>query len=116
MLSVGTYQATGTTNAAGQVTIIVPPLALTWTDQYIVIARATNFDYVKTAASPDPLYSAYPVLMVAANTTRNVPLALLATFKARSSRVDRPSSSGRTSTSSSPSTWTGPKTRSSTRS
>jgi hypothetical protein len=79
-LSVGTYQATGTTNAAGQVTITVPPLSFNWTTQYIVIARATNFDYVKTASSPDPLYSAYPILMVAANTTRAVPLSLLATF------------------------------------
>ena len=83
MLSVGTYQATGTTNTAGQVTITVPPLALNWTNQYIVIGRATNFDYVQTAASPDPLYSAYPVLMVAANTTRNVPLAFLATFNGK---------------------------------
>jgi hypothetical protein len=80
VLSVGSYQATGTTNVVGQVTITVPPLAYNWTNQYIVIGRATNFDFVKTATSPDPLYSAYPVLMVAENTTRSVPLSFLATF------------------------------------
>ena len=42
MLSVGTYQATGTTNTAGQVTMTVPPLSFNWTNQYIVIGRATT--------------------------------------------------------------------------
>jgi len=84
-ISVGSYQAVGTTNAAGAATIIVPPLdfTLNLTSQYVVIAKATNFDYVKTASTPDPLYSAYPILMVAANTTREAPLAALATFNGK---------------------------------
>jgi uncharacterized protein DUF4082/Calx-beta domain-containing protein/Big-like domain-containing protein/purple acid phosphatase-like protein len=83
VISVGSYQAIGTTNAAGSATIVVPPLDFSLQNQYLVIARATNFDYVKTASSMDPLYSAYPILMVAANTTRNAPLSLLATFNGK---------------------------------
>jgi Big-like domain-containing protein/Calx-beta domain-containing protein len=79
-VTVGSYQATGTTDASGVTSIRVPPLALSLTNTYIVIARATNFDYVKTATSPDPLYSAFPVLVAPANTTLNVPLFLMATF------------------------------------
>jgi hypothetical protein len=79
-LSYGTYQATGTTDVNGVTTIIVPPLAVNMTTQYLVIARATNFDYIQTATSPDPLYSNYPVISVAAGTVKNVPLKLLATF------------------------------------
>jgi hypothetical protein len=84
-ISVGSYQATGTTDAAGNATIIVPPLDFTFslTSQYVVIARADNFDYVKTASTSDPLYSAYPILMVAANTTRSAPLSALATFNGK---------------------------------
>jgi hypothetical protein len=84
-ISVGSYQAIGTTDAAGKATIIVPPLDFTWslTNQYLVIARATNFDYIKTAATSDPLYSAYPILMVTANTTRTAPLSALATFNGK---------------------------------
>ena len=63
----------------------MPPLDFTFslTSQYVVIARADNFDYVKTASTPDPLYSAYPILMVAANTTRSAPLSALATFNGK---------------------------------
>src|SRR6185503_5837966 len=84
-ISVGSYSARGATDAAGAVTIIVPPLdfALNLTSQYVVIAKATNFDYVKTASTTDPLYSAYPILMVAANTTRSAPLSALATFNGK---------------------------------
>ena len=82
-VSYGSYQATGTTDANGMVTIIVPPLALSWNTQYLVIGRATNFDYVKTATSPDPLYSMYPVLAVPAGTTRSITLALVATFNGK---------------------------------
>jgi Bacterial Ig domain len=82
-LSVGSYQATGVTDANGNATIIVPPLSLSLSNQYLVIARATNFDYIKTATSPDPLYSQYPVLSVAAGQTVNVPLALIATFNGK---------------------------------
>ncbi len=82
-VSYGSYQATGTTDANGNVTIIVPPLNLSLTTQYLVIGRATNFDYVKTAVSPDPLYSTYPVLLAPAGTTRTVPLALVATFNGK---------------------------------
>lgn len=82
-VSYGSYQATGTTDASGNVTIIVPPLNLSLTTQYLVIGRATNFDYVKTAVSPDPLYSTYPVLLAPAGSTRNIPLALVATFNGK---------------------------------
>jgi hypothetical protein len=82
-ISVGSYEATGTTNTAGAATIVVPPLDFNYQTQYIVIGRATNFDYVKTATATDPLYSAYPILMVSANTTRSVPLSMLATFEGK---------------------------------
>jgi hypothetical protein len=61
----------------------VPPLALSLSTQYVVIGRATNFDYVKTAVSPDPLYSTYPVLMAPAGQIKQVPLALVATFNGK---------------------------------
>ena len=76
----GTYQATGTTDVNGNVTIIVPPLALGWNNQYLVIGRSTNFDYIKTAVAGDTLYSNYPVLAAPAGTTRSVPLSFVATF------------------------------------
>jgi hypothetical protein len=79
----GSYQATGTTDPNGNVTIIVPPLALSLGNQYLVIGRATNFDYVKTAVSPDPLYSSYPVLAAPEGTTSSVPLSLVATFNGK---------------------------------
>ena len=41
-ISVGSYLATGTTDVNGQTTIMVPPLSLNWTTQYVVIGRATN--------------------------------------------------------------------------
>jgi len=82
-VSVGSYQATGVTDVNGNATIIVPPLNLSLSNQYLVIARATNFDYVKTAASPDPVYSQYPVLKVAAGQMANVPLAMIATFNGK---------------------------------
>ena len=82
-VSYGSYQATGTTDANGLVTIIVPPLALNLNTQYLVLGRATNFDYVKTATSPDPLYSMYPVLAVPAGTTRSITLSLVATFNGK---------------------------------
>jgi hypothetical protein len=82
-VSHGSYQATGTTDPNGNVTIIVPPLAISLGNEYLVIGRATNFDYVKTAVSPDPLYSSYPVLAAPAGTTRSVPLSLVATFNGK---------------------------------
>jgi hypothetical protein len=82
-VSVGTYQATGTTDVNGNVTIIVPPLALGWANQYLVIGRATNFDYIKTAIAGDTLYSNYPVLAVPAGTSRTVPLSFVATFNGK---------------------------------
>ncbi|HEV8346689.1 MAG TPA: N,N-dimethylformamidase beta subunit family domain-containing protein, partial [Vicinamibacterales bacterium] len=82
-VSVGSYQATGVTDANGNATIIVPPLSLNWSSQYLVIARATNFDYIKTAAAMDPVYSNFPVLSVAAGQTKNVPLAMIATFNGK---------------------------------
>src|SRR6185295_17878715 len=60
-----------------------PPISLSLSNQYLVIGRATNFDYVVTATSPDPLYSEYPVLIAAAGQTVNAPLSLLATFNGK---------------------------------
>jgi hypothetical protein len=82
-VSFGSYQAVGTTDANGEVSIIVPPLALNLTTQYVVIGRATNFDYIKTAVAPDPLYSSYPVVTATAGTTRSVPLSIVATFNGK---------------------------------
>ena len=82
-VSFGSYQAVGTTDANGEVSIIVPPLALSLSTQYIVIGRAMNFDYVKTAVAPDPLYSSYPVVLATAGTTRTVPLSIVATFNGK---------------------------------
>jgi hypothetical protein len=82
-VAVGTYQATGTTDVNGMATIIVPPLPANWTTQYLVIARATNFDYVKTVATPDPLYSNYPVISLVAGQIKTVPLAMIATFNGK---------------------------------
>ena len=82
-VSLGAYQATGTTDVNGNVTIIVPPLALSWNNQYLVIGRATNFDYVKTAVAGDTLYSNYPVLAAPAGTSRTVPLSFVATFNGK---------------------------------
>jgi hypothetical protein len=79
-VSYGSYQAVGTTDANGIATIIVPPLSLSLSNQYLVIGRATNFDYLKTAVVGDPLYSSYPVVSATAGTTRNVPLSIVATF------------------------------------
>ncbi len=79
-VTVGGYEAVGTTDVNGVVTIIVPTLTPSLSSQYLVIARATNFDYVKTVGTPDPLYSQYPVINLPANAIKNVPLSMLATF------------------------------------
>ena len=98
-VSFGTYQATGTTDANGNVTIIVPPLSLSVAalgendddgdgpervrNRYLVIGRATNFDYVKTAVAGDTLYSSYSVMAAPAGTSRTVPLSFVATFNGK---------------------------------
>ena len=79
-MTYGTYQAVGTTDVNGNVSIIVPPLALNLTNQYLVIGRATNFDYIGTpTTTTDPMYSEYPVLTAPAGAAPKVPLSLLAT-------------------------------------
>jgi hypothetical protein len=83
VVSFGSYQAMATTDANGMATIIVPPLSLSLSNRYLVIGRATNFDYLKTAVVGDPLYSSYPVVSATAGTTRSVPLSIVATFQGK---------------------------------
>ncbi|HXI31003.1 MAG TPA: Ig-like domain repeat protein, partial [Vicinamibacterales bacterium] len=79
VVTVGSYRAEATTDVNGNATIIVPPTAAT--QDWIVIGRTTNFDYIKTVLlSPDPLYSEDEVLNIAAGQTAAVMLNQIAPF------------------------------------
>jgi Domain of unknown function (DUF4082)/Bacterial Ig domain/Bacterial Ig-like domain (group 3)/Calx-beta domain/Cadherin-like domain/Purple acid Phosphatase, N-terminal domain len=82
-VSVGSYQAVATTDALGNATIIVPPTASSPNTDYIIIGRTTSFDYIKTAASTDPLYSEYTLGNINASQSKNVSLHQLATFNGK---------------------------------
>ena len=76
-------KAVATTDALGNATIIVPPLASGAASAYLVIARTDKFDYIKTASSLDTLYSEYTVQSINALQTKNASLAQLATFNGK---------------------------------
>src|SRR6185312_3046301 len=80
IVSYGTYQAVGTTDANGNATIIVPPTTSDPNIDYVIIARTDKFDYIKTASSTDILYSEYGVPNINAGQTKKVPLHQLATY------------------------------------
>jgi hypothetical protein len=61
----------------------VPPTSSSPNTDYIVIARTTKFDYIKTAASSDPLYSQYKQANINANQVKKVSLHQLATFNGK---------------------------------
>ena len=49
-MSVGSYQAKGITDAAGNVTIIVPPTTNSPNVDYVIIGKSTAFDVTFTLA------------------------------------------------------------------
>jgi hypothetical protein len=101
VVSVGSYKAAGVTDALGNVTIIVPPLAAGPASAYLVIARTDKFDYIKNATSPDTLYSEYTVTSITATQVKAAPLHQLATFNGKIIPAKQSDASGPTWTSSS---------------
>ncbi len=79
-VSYGSYIAQGITDATGRVDIIVPPTTNDPNTDYVVIARTTTFDYIKTTITPDPLYSEKTISTIAAGASKDVRLHQIATF------------------------------------
>ena len=83
VVTTGTYRAEGTTDANGNVNIIVPP-ALNHPDtDYVVIGRTLDFDDTRTVAVMDPLYSEKTLDVVKAGTQKRVLLHQLRLFNGR---------------------------------
>jgi hypothetical protein len=76
----GSYVASGITDASGNVSIIVPPTTSDPNSDYVVIARTTKFDYIKTTLTPDPLYSEKTIPTIATSAVKDVKLHQIATF------------------------------------
>jgi hypothetical protein len=71
----GTYLAKGTTDANGKVNVVVPPTTNAPNVDYIVIAKTTAFDDIKTyLVDPDCLYSADRVNSVNSGQVKKVGL------------------------------------------
>ncbi|PYR88035.1 MAG: hypothetical protein DMF84_29670 [Acidobacteria bacterium] len=82
-VSYGSYIATGITDASGNVNIIVPPTTSDPNSDYVVIARTTKFDYIKTTLTPDPLYSEKTIPTITASAVKDVKLHQIATFNGK---------------------------------
>jgi len=93
-LTYGTYSR-GTTMSNGSVSIIVPPLSLNLTTQYLSSAGRRTSTTRNAHDDHRSMYSEYPVLMAAAGSTRRS-LVTVATASGRSFQARRRSSSGRT--------------------
>jgi hypothetical protein len=61
VLTWGTYQAVGTTDANGLATIIVPPTSVHPNKDFVVIGRSFALDDTRTAANHDAVYSGYTI-------------------------------------------------------
>jgi N,N-dimethylformamidase beta subunit-like protein/uncharacterized protein DUF4082/Big-like domain-containing protein len=82
-VTVGSYRAEGTTDANGNVNIIVPP-ALTHPDtDYVVIGRTLDFDDTTTAAAIDPLYSEKTLDVIKAGAQKAMQLHQLRLFSGK---------------------------------
>jgi hypothetical protein len=83
VVKTGNYSSEGTTDANGNVNIIVPP-ALNHPDtDYVVIGRTLDFDDTRTVSVMDPLYSEKTLDIVKAGTQKRVPLHQLRLFNGR---------------------------------
>jgi hypothetical protein len=79
-LTVGSYRAEATTDVNGQATIIVPPTKTNPNQDWIIVGRTMNFDYINTPVLGDPLYSQDEVANVLANQTKAVSLNQIAPY------------------------------------
>jgi uncharacterized repeat protein (TIGR02543 family) len=83
VLSVGSYEAKGVTDANGLASIIVPPTTTKPDIDYVVIASTTAFDDIKTVEEPDALYSGVRIACIKAGDQKIVKLRRLRLFSGK---------------------------------
>ena len=113
-MSVGSYQAKGMTDAAGNVTIIVPPTTNSPNVDYVIIGKSTAFDVTTTLPEGDAIYAAYTLPNISANAVKRVLLHEIRMFNGKRVPGRSLEEYGSYLAIVEPDTSTGPTTRSST--